>query len=489
MLVRPLLFGQPESKTQPAIPKELTSYRDVVKKVLPAVVSIESRVKPKVATKKRQPKQIPFNEQGIPEEFRKFFKEFENRQWDMPNPCPQYGFGSGFIVDPKGVILTANHVVAGADQLVVTLRDGSKYVSKKFHGDRKTDLAVVFIKPRGDKPLPYLELGDSSAMEIGDRVLAVGAPFGLTGSVTAGIVSAKGRNGLKMNMYEDFIQTDAAINPGNSGGPLVNLEGKVVGINSAIKTRSGGFQGVGLAIASDLAREIMKALVTKGKVERGFLGIQITELTAEVAKQLGLPARGGVVVREVFKGSPADNAGLKAGDIITEIHGKKVGEGRVLQTTVAGLPLHKAVPVTIFRDGKKMTLKVTIEEQPDVLGPKTTPDKNDTQKGDEKEQETISLSKIGVEVADLTKDMAQELGYKKITSGAVITKVDPEGLAGEAGLRKGMLILKVGKIPVKSAAAVRDAMAKASLEKGVLLQLRSPEGGTDYVVLKAESDK
>src|SRR5205085_2615933 len=201
--------------------------------------------------------------------------------------------------DPKGVVLTNFHVVGGADQVEVQLKDGRKFLSKDIHGDRKTDLAIVRIKA-GDEPLPFLELGDSDAMEIGDRVLAVGAPFGLTGTVTAGIVSAKGRNGLNVNMYEDFLQTDAAINPGNSGGPLVNLEGKVVGINSAIKSRSGGFQGGGLAIASNLAQRVMHALRTDGVVHRGYLGVQIRDLDPEVAARLNLPKDTGVVVAEVF---------------------------------------------------------------------------------------------------------------------------------------------------------------------------------------------
>jgi serine protease Do len=218
--------GQPPVPS--AIPKELTSYRDVVKTVLPAVVMIEARAKP--AARKPALRRRPLDEDRIPEELRKFFEEFQRQQFEDEDDSPNLGLGSGFVVDPKGVILTNYHVVDGADEVEVNFKDGRKYTSKDIKTDPKTDLAIVRIDTR--TPLPYLEMGDSDAMEIGDRVLAVGAPFGLDGSVTAGIVSAKGRN-LHMNMYEDFLQTDAAINPGNSGGPLVNLEGRVIGIDSA----------------------------------------------------------------------------------------------------------------------------------------------------------------------------------------------------------------------------------------------------------------
>src|SRR5216683_7367653 len=285
----PVLHGQ--NGDGATAPKELNSYRDIVKKALPAVVSIESRVKPKgkpKAEKNPERRRVPSDDQ-IPEEFRRFFEEFQQQPFEMPEQqVPTVGFGSGFIVDPKGVILTNYHVVAGADSVEVTLQDGrTTFTSKDIHGDRKTDLAIVRFDPKGHK-LPSLELGDSATMEIGDRVLAAGAPFGLTGTVTAGIISAKGRNGLNVNMYEDFLQTDAAINPGNSGGPLINLEGKVIGINSAIRSRTGGFQGVGLAIPSNMAKNIMGQLLSGGSVHRGYLGVAIKNLDPEVAPRLGV---------------------------------------------------------------------------------------------------------------------------------------------------------------------------------------------------------
>jgi serine protease Do len=374
--------------------------------------------------------------------------------------------------------------VGGADQVEVQLMDGSKYPSLSVAGDQKTDLAIVRIDTKG-KSLPYLELGNSEAMQIGDRVLAVGAPFGLRGTVTAGIVSAKGRNGLRMNMYEDFIQTDAAINPGNSGGPLVNLSGQVIGINSAIKTRTGGFQGIGLAVASNLAKSVMTSLEKDGKVHRGYLGVQVKDLTPEIAKELGLPNNHGVVVSNVYPGAPASKAGLKPGDVLTAINCNAVKDGRELQTVVAGLPLHKPVPLKVVRDGQPKTLRVTIEEQPDKFGTEEQPVRSRVPH----EKESVSMEDFGMELSDLTEDTAQELGYGSKAKGAVVTRVDPSGPAYEAGLRKGTLIQRVNKKRVISAEAARAAFKKANLAKGVLLQVQTPQGGTDYVILKVEKAK
>jgi serine protease Do len=468
-----LLQGQGASP--PAIPRELTSYRDIVKKVLPAVVSIESRVKPakQANGNKRRP---AFDDSQIPEEFRRFFEQMPDAE-----PQPSTGFGSGFLIDPKGVILTNNHVVDGADELEVQLRDGRKFVTKDFKTDSKTDLAIVRINAQGT--LPYLEMGDSDAMEVGDRVLAVGAPFGLTGTVTAGIVSAKNRD-LHLNSYEDYLQTDAAINPGNSGGPLVNLEGKVIGINSAIKSRSGGWQGVGMAIPSKLAAKVMRQLVKDGVVHRGYLGVQIRDVNdPELATRLGLKDNHGVLVSQVFDNAPAAKGGMQSGDVITAIAGHPVKDGRDLRNIVAELPLNKPVDVAVVRDGKPETLKVTVEEQPADYGTTRVP----APRLPRKSSSTVSLDKVGLEVQDLTPEVAEKLGYKGDAKGAVISRVDRDGPAAAAGLRAGMVITRVDKQPVESAQALRDKLSAAALDKGVLLQVQSPQGGTDYVLLKTSA--
>jgi serine protease Do len=447
----PVLHGQAPAPTPTkgeGVPREPTSFRHVVKKVLPAVVSIE-------AQSVRRP------------------QRFEQ---DEPN---QLGLGSGFIVDPKGIVVTNYHVVDGADRVEVTLPDGRKFVSKDIKTDPKSDLAVVRLETK--EALPFLRLGDSDAMEIGDRVLAVGAPFGLTGSVTAGIVSAKSRT-LRINMYEDFIQTDAAINPGNSGGPLVNLDGEVIGVNSAIKSKSGGFQGVGLAIASNMVKNVMEQLLTNGAVHRGYLGVQIKEVDSpEVAARLGLDRPHGVLVTHIYAESPAAKGGLRAGDVIVSVNGKALADSVHLQRVVAGLPLGKPVDVAVVRDGKPTTLRVTVEEQPDDFGSSRAPAPLEM----EAPRNTIKLDKVGVEAADLTPEYADFLGYRESARGALIVRVQRGSVAAQAGLRPGMLITRVEKQAVATAAALSEALNGASLDKGVLLQVRSPQGGTNFVLLKS----
>jgi len=475
-LAGPLLHGQPS--VPPTVPRDVVSYRDVAKKVLPAVVSIEARAK--VAAKKTgEKRKSPADNERIPEELRKFFDDFQGPGGADDNP--NLGFGSGFLIDSKGVILTNNHVVDGADSVEVQLTDGRKFTSKDIKTDVKTDLAIVRIESK--LPLPYLELGDSDMMEIGDRVLAAGAPFGLTGSVTTGIISAKGRS-LRMNMYEDFLQTDAAINPGNSGGPLVNLEGKVIGINSAIKSRNGGFQGVGMAVASNLAKNVVQQLLKDGVVHRGYLGIGIRDVVdPDLAKKLGVEEKGGVLVTQVSEGAPSSKAGVQDGDVITQLAGKPVKDSRDLQMTVAGLPLGKPTDLTVVRDGKPVNLKVTIEEQPSDFGKVSLP--APTRAPKREKGSTMSLDKIGLDVSDLTTDLADQIGYKENASGALITNVERDGIAYEAGLRRGFLITKVDKAPVKSATACKDAVEKGSLEQGILLSVTSPIGGSNLVLLKS----
>jgi len=474
-----LLRGQPPPITTP-LPKELTSYRDVVKKVLPAVVSIEGKSAATPVKAKQPRKRTPADDQQLPEEFRRFFDEFGQGPFGSDaDPAPLMGFGSGFVVDPKGVILTNHHVVDGAGEVVVTLQDGRKFTSKEIKTDPKTDLAIVRVETK--ETLPYLPLGDSDAMDIGDRVLAVGAPFRLSGTVTSGIVSSKGRN-LGMNVYEDFLQTDAAVNPGNSGGPLVNLQGQVIGITSAIKSYSGGWQGIGLAVSSNLAKNVMEQLEKDGVVHRGYLGVQVKNVFGrDLAARLGVPKDGGVLVTQVFDKTPGAKAGLKDGDVITALAGKPIHDMHGLQMSVASLPLGKPVELSIVRDGKPQALQATIEEQPKDYGGKDEPTKNASRN---RNQSAVSVDKVGVEVTDLTQAQAERLGFRDAT-GALVVKVEDDSVAATGGLEQGMLVTKVDRKPVKSAAAFKEAVEKASLEKGVLLQVKSPKGGTSFVLLKA----
>jgi serine protease Do len=463
-----LLHGEPaKAPVLTPIPKELTSYRDVVKKVLPAVVSIEGKTavaqaQPKTSRKRAQP-----NDQQIPEEFRRFFGDFGEMPFgDERNPAPHLGFGSGFLVDPHGVVLTNNHVVDGASEVIVTLQDGRKFTSKDIKTDPMTDLAIVRLD-NNKETLPYLELGDSNAMEIGDRVLAVGAPYRMRGTVTAGIVSSEHRN-MGMNAYEDFIQTDAAINPGNSGGPLVNLRGEVIGINSAIKSVSGGWQGIGLAVSSNLAKNVMEQLEKNGTVHRGYLGVHIQTLNnADLAARLGAPKEGGVLVTEVEKGTPGAKAGLKEGDVITALDGHPVHDGQDLRKEIASTAPGKQVNMSVVRDGKTETLKATIEEQPKDFAAKEQQEEPAAPRN--RNRKMVTVDKIGVEVSDVTKAQADQLGFRD-NAGALVVKVDENSVAAEGGLEKGLLVRKVDRKPVKSAAEFKAAVEKGSLDKGLLLQ-------------------
>jgi serine protease Do len=470
----PALQGKPAQSAP--LPVELTSYREVIKRTLPAVVSIEATPKAVVARTK-MPSQRGHQFDGLPDELRKRFEEFEHQPPAPREQRPHKAFGSGFIVDPSGIILTNDHVIRGAERVEVQLQDGRKFVSRDIKKDPKTDLAIVRIDAK--EPLPYLELGDSSVMEIGDRVLAIGAPLGLRGSVTSGIISAKARD-IHMNMYEDFLQTDAAINPGNSGGPLVNLAGQVIGINSAIKSETGGFQGIGLAISSNLAREVMDQLRKDGTVHRGYLGVQVQTLDAEVADKLGAHNGSGVAIAAVTAGSPAAQAGLKEGDVVTSLAGKPIKDARDLQRMVASAPLGKPLALGILRDGAAKELKITIVEQPRGFASASGAEPEDAGK----DAEVTSLDKFGVNITELTPEMAKQLGYPERTEGVLIADVQAESVADGAGLKSGTLILKVDQTRVRTVEEARKAFDRSSMDKGVLLQVRTPKGGTTYVLLK-----
>jgi serine protease Do len=287
-------------------------------------------------------------------------------------------------------------------------------------------------------------------------------------------------------MYEDFLQTDAAINPGNSGGPLVGLDGKVIGISSAIKSRSGGWQGVGLAVSSSIAKTIVPQLLKDGVVHRGYLGVQIKDVSEpDIASRLGLQqGEHGVLVTRVFEDTPGAKAGLKEGDVLTTLDGKPIHNGRELQMLIARLTVGKSVEVRGLRDGQAKTFNVTVEEQPNKFGTTRVPV---PRRFERSEPDSVSIDKIGVEAIDLTADVAESLGYREHTQGAVIASVKRDSPADEAGLRRGVLITKVDKKPVKSAKELQDAIEAASLGKGVLLQIETPQGGTNYVLLKSSS--
>jgi len=465
------------------------AFHGVADKVLPSVVMITNtpamadRSSDRKFTPERESEGMPFGFKGTPfgdlfknPEFRQFFKNAPS----MPRPeMPgrgMVGAGSGVIVDPSGVILTNNHVVAGGGKVMVRLRDGREFKAVDIKTDPKSDLAVLQIKGAG--PLPAVRLGNSDKVNVGDWVLALGEPFGLEGTVTAGIVSAKGR-GVGISEREDYIQTDAAINPGNSGGPLVNLDGEVIGINTAISSNNGAFQGVGFAIPSNLAKWVGGQLETAGKVQRAYLGVVIQPVTHSLAEQFKVKVREGVLVTEVQANTPADKAGMKPGDIILSFGGKAVSSPQQLQGLVERAKAGSSESLAILRDGKRMTLNVVCREQPSDFGMARASSRGPAHK------ESSNFDKIGLEVEDLTPEVAQQLGIKA-EHGVAITDVRSGSPAESAGLTSGMVITEANHRPVKTVDDFRKALGSKPSEKGVLLLVRSAEGSR-FVVVQVES--
>jgi len=459
------------------------AFRDASGMVMPSVVTIRSETKAKTV-------ESPFGEggglgrgenpfKGTP--FEDFFRDNPQFKFEGPrggSTPRQSGLGSGVIIDSAGVILTNNHVVEGADEVTVELHDGRIFKGTDIKVDPDTDLAIVRIKDAGK--LPAAKLGDSDALEIGDWVIAVGNPFGLEESVSAGIISGKGRP-LGQVERANFLQTDAAINPGNSGGPLVNLKGEVIGINTAIASNSGGYQGIGFAVPMSTAKWVSEQLRESGSVARAYLGVGIQPVDVDIAQQLGVDANG-VMVSEVYPDTPAAEAGLKDQDVIVSFAGKAVKDPRELQALVERAPLGTKQDITVVRDGKTVTLQVTAQTLPKDFGRNAR--RNRAEQGREEEAAKPAKSPLGVEVSNLDKEVAQQFGYEGF-EGVVITHVEPDGLADDVGMQEGMLILKVGKTPVTNVEEFEAAVKDSSLEKGVLLQVRT-ERGNRYIVLKQE---
>ena len=377
---------------------------------------------------------------------------------------PQSGVGSGVIVTKDGYILTNNHVVDGANEVKVTLTDGQELKAKVVGRDPKSDLAVIKIDA---KDLPAITFADSSQSEVGDVVLAIGNPFAIGQSVTMGIISATGRGGVGIEDYEDFIQTDAAINPGNSGGALVDAEGRLVGINTAIYSRSGGNQGIGFAIPTDLARGVMVSLIEHGNVTRGYLGVRIQDVTPLLAKEFNLKNNHGALVGEVEANGPADKAGFKSGDVILEFNGHKVTDSRQLRLEVAEIAPGESVAVEVLRNGSNKTLEVKVKEVPGEEQLASNSSGTDTLQG--------------VGVSDLDSQTRQQLNIPGNVKGAVVTEVAPNSASASAGLNPGDVITEINHHEVASANdAVR--LTEHAKNKTTLLHVWSKEGSHYLVV-------
>ncbi|NKB80506.1 MAG: Do family serine endopeptidase [Nitrospirales bacterium] len=406
-------------------------FAEIVKAVRPAVVNITAS---KIPTRDFQ--RAPFNSEPFGSRPNLHRRDF----FGMPTPPDSQdprgmGMGSGVLVSPNGYVVTNNHVVEGTDKVKVLLPDKREFIGTVIGTDPKSDIAVIKID---GKQLPYISWGDSSTLEVGDYVLAVGNPFGLNATVTQGIVSALGRGGMGITHYEDFIQTDAAINPGNSGGALVNMRGKLVGINTAILSRSGGYQGIGLAIPATMGMPIYESLVKTGTVERGYLGIGIQEMTSSLATALRLTKAEGALVTDVKPGSPAQQAGLKQGDVIISFHGTAVNTPRALQHAVTQTTVGTQTSLMIIRDGKRQELHTIIGEHPD-----TPPRVHASQSKDKG-------SLAGIAVANIDPRQFQRLGLPDHIQGVLVTAVQPGSQPEQSGLRQGDVIRAINRQPIRS---------------------------------------
>ncbi|MBU8538815.1 DegQ family serine endoprotease [Falsiroseomonas tokyonensis] len=457
------------------------TFAPLAQRLLPAVVNIQTSQAAAQAQAQRRPgaPDVPQAPPGSP--FEEFFRDFLERnrppggqpQPNRPQPPSRRGqsLGSGFIIDASGIIVTNNHVIEGADEINVVMSDNTTLRAELVGADPRTDVAVLRVRP--ERPLPFVTFGDSDTALVGDWVLAIGNPFGLGGSVTAGIVSARGRD-IRQGLYDDFIQTDAAINRGNSGGPLFNLAGEVIGINTAIYSPSGGSIGIGFSIPSNLARNIAAQLRDVGRVRRGWLGVNIQQVTDEIAESLGLQggARGALVARAQEDG-PAAAAGIQAGDVILRFNGQEVREMRNLPRIVADTAVGSRAPVVVWREGREQTLTVTVQELPAEAAQAGTPTP-----APESRPQTLELAGLGLKVGPITPEARERFSLRPESRGVVVTEVSPGSPAAERELRPGDVIVEVQQERVNTPAEVQ-ARLEALRRQGratALLLIESAQG-------------
>ena len=439
------------------------SYADLVKKLLPSVVNISTNQ----VIQGRSGPELPQLPPGSP--FENFFKEFFDRNQPDQRSRRATSLGSGFIVGAEGYVVTNNHVIQDADEITVILHDNTRLKAELVGRDKKTDIAVLKIKPQSK--LTAVKFGDSDSARVGDWVMAIGNPFGLGGTVTAGIISARGRD-INAGPYDDFIQTDASINRGNSGGPMFNLKGRVIGINTAIFSPSGGSVGIGFAIPASVASPVIKQLIKHGQVRRGWLGVHIQSVTEEIAETLGLKEASGALVASVIPDGPAEKAKMEAGDIILKFDGREVTKMRRLPRIVADTEVGKSVDIEVWRDNKNVTLQAKVEElgeTPAEVAAKTPGSK----KGSES-----TIDALGLRLSSITPKLKSKYSLEKDLKGVVVTKVTDSGPAAEKGIRPGDVIVEISQQEVTEPADIAKKVAEAEKagRKSVLLLLEGQRG-------------
>lgn len=457
-----------ESTIAPALQLE-KAFAAVAAHVKPAVVSVYSE------------KTVKFDAPNFPFPFGDdLFRQFFGQQFSNPHAqprehsVPQRGMGSGMILDRQGHILTNYHVVKDVDKINVRLADQRRFEAEVVGTDPRSDVAIIKIKGKVPDDLPAIDLGDSDALQVGDLVMAVGAPFGLTQTVTQGVISATGRQDVGVSDYEDFLQTDAAINPGNSGGPLVNMRGQVIGMNTAIATSVGQFAGVGFAIPVNMIKTMLPTLIKGGKITRGMLGVVIQDVNEDLAKQFHLSEAKGALVSQVQPNSPAAKAGFKVGDVIVGYNGKTVQDTRQLRNLVAGTKPDTGVNVDIIRDGKQETLAATIG----------TLTEQTAQAGAGPAEGSDKLAALGLRLQTLTPELARQYGLEN-EKGVLITGVEGGSLAAMAGLQAGDMIAEADRQPVTNVRELEDVLTKAKNQDTVLLLVKR-KGGSLFVVLQTK---
>jgi len=497
LALSPLVWAETAPAVEPApasppaaglLPQQ--SFAPLVKRVLPAVVNISVTEK---AGANVASDQLPEQFRGTPfDEFlRRFFDEHGGGQLG-PRPfsrgpgeeggAKRIALGSGFIIDPSGLIVTNNHVVGEAAKVEIILQDNTKYTAKIIGRDPHTDLAVLKIAP--DNPLPYVTFGDSSAAQVGDWVVAVGNPFGLGGSVTTGIISARGRD-IHSGQFDDFLQIDAPINRGNSGGPTFNLNGEVIGINTAIYSPNGGSVGIGFAVPSNVAKTVIAQLQSHGKVSRGWLGVQIQEVTPAIAASLGLHGEHGAIVAVVTPSSPGAQAGLKQGDVILSFNGSEVKQLRDLPRLVAAMAPGSMASLTVWRNGQSSELHTTLGEAPE--NPRVA-SANSEQSGEQSGKDQGQA--LGMHFTELTSNLRRELHLSHEVHGVVITGTDSGSFADTLGLARGDVLVSIDQQPVRSPAeAAQQLNAIANSPKKTALLLLNRHGVTQYVGVKLSKDE